>query len=313
MRLITPKRRGVNSARGRYYLMILLVEVLQIVAPVFILASIGYGWVRLGLDYDIVFVTRLTMSLAVPCLIFSALVQTQVEPALLRDAALAGLVAYGAVGLAVFLFCRITGLSRRTFWHPLTFGNTGNIGLPLALFAFGNEGIGFAVIVFAVMAILSFTIGVYAVSGGGSLKSVVGEPMVAATVLGGLCLTLGYRPPVWILNSIDLVGQTGIPLMLITLGVAIYQLVPGSVGRAFFLSIGKFVLCFAIAYATGLAFGLPDVAVAVLVLQLITPVAVTSYMLAEKYKADSSEVAGLVVVSTLLSVIALPITLALFI
>jgi predicted permease len=72
----------------------------------------------------------------------------------------------------------------------------------------------------------------------------------------------------------------------------------------------KVVVCVAGAWVVGRAFGLDDTAFAVLVLQVATPVAVTSYLLAEKYGADAQSVAGLVVVSTLLSVVALPVLLA---
>ena len=291
----------------------LLLEVLQIVAPVFALAGIGYGWVRLGMDYPVEFVTRLAMSLAVPCLIFSALVKTEIDLSILRDTALASLLAYSAVGIAVIAATRLFSLEPRTFWAPVTFGNTGNLGLPVALFAFGAEGLGLAVVIFAVMAILSFTLGVWVVSGGGSLLTAVREPLVAATVLGGICLVMDWSPPLWAMNSLDLVGQMAIPMMLITLGVAISRLVPAAILRATVISLTKFALCLAAALWAGRIVGLSDLAVGVLVLQLTTPVAVTSYMLAEKYNADAGEVAGLVVVSTLFSVLSIPLTLAFFI
>lgn len=291
----------------------LVLEVLQIVAPVFILAGIGYTWVRVGLEYKVEFVTRLTMTLAIPCLIFTALVRSRVDPVTLRDTALAALAAYVAVGLGAWAMLRLRGMSLRTFLPPLTFGNTGNLGLPLALFAFGNTGFDFAVVVFAVMAILSFTAGVWVVSGNGSPLLALKEPMFGASVLGGVFLMEGWGLPVWVMNTLDLVGQIGIPLMLITLGVAISRLHPGAVGRAAWLSLFKMALCVAVALGAGLWFGLPPVALGVLVLQVSTPVAVTNYMLAEKYGANSGEVAGLVVVSTLMSVAAIPAILAFFI
>ncbi len=292
--------------------MSLLLEVLQIVAPVFILAGIGFVWVKLGLEYRVQFVTRLAMTLAIPCLIFVALVETEINPAALRDTALATLVAYGALGAGLLVFCWLFRLQIRTFWAPLTFGNTGNLGLPLAFFAFGPEGFGFAVVIFAIMAVLSFTIGIYAVSGGGSLLNAIKEPMVGATLLGGLFLVMNWSLPEWSMNTLELIGQMGIPLMLVTLGVAISRLHPGAILRATILSILKLIACFAVALWAGLQFDLDRIALAVLVLQVTTPVAVTSYMLAEKYEANATEVAGLVVVSTLLSVIAIPLILALF-
>lgn len=294
--------------------MSLVLQVAQIVAPVFALAAIGYAWVRwLGWNYDVEFVTRLSMTLSIPCLIFMALMRSDVEPSLLRDTVLAAIIAYVAVGGLVWALVRGLGLDIRTFWAPITFGNTGNVGLPVALFAFGQIGFDMAVVIFAVMAILSFTFGVWVVAGGGSPVTAIREPLVWGAVLGSLFLAMGWRTPPVVGATLDLVGQMAIPLMLITLGVAISRLQPRALGRAFWLCLAKLAICTAAPLAVGLWFGLPRLALGVLVLQVATPVAVTSYMLATKYKAGPDEVAGLVVVSTLMSVIAIPVTLAFFV
>ena len=142
----------------------LILTVLEVVAPVFILALIGLIWVRLGHEYSVTFVTKLAMTLSVPCLIFTALMNTEIEPQALATLTLASIVAYVAVGVLALLAVWAAGLSMRTYLAPLTFGNTGNLGLPLALFAFGDIGLDLAVVVFAVMAVFSFTIGVWVVA-----------------------------------------------------------------------------------------------------------------------------------------------------
>jgi predicted permease len=288
----------------------LFLTVLQVIAPVGILTLIGYFWVKAGIEYRMEFVTRLSMTLAVPCLIFTGLMKSEVDPSALTAVMLAAIVAYGALSLIFWAFILITGFERRTYLAPLIFGNTGNLGLPLALFAFGQTGFGYAIVIFAVMVVWSFTFGIWLVAGGGSLSKVIREPMVAATLLGALFLWQGWQTPIWLTNSLDLVGQIGIPMMLITLGVAVARLQPGQLGRAIWLSGLRVIICIAVGFAAGLYFQLEPVALAVLVLQVSTPVAVTSYMLAEKYGADSEAVAGLVIVSTLLSVATLPLTLA---
>jgi predicted permease len=199
-----------------------------------------------------------------------------------------------------------------TYWAPLTFGNTGNLGLPIALFAFGQAGFDLAVVIFAVMAILSFTFGVWVVAGGGNPVTAVKEPLVWGTVAGSVFLALGWGVPAWAGATLDLVGQMAIPLMLLTLGVAIARLKPSALWPAFWLCLAKLAICTIVPLGVGLAFGLPRQSLAVLVLQVATPVAVTSYMLAAKYDARPDEVAGLVVVSTLLSVPAIPLLLAAF-
>jgi predicted permease len=288
----------------------LALTVLNITAPVFLLAAVGFVWVKLGFEYRVEFVTRMAMTLAVPCLIFVALMNIEVAPEAVATLTVASFVAYGLVMVGCFALVKLAKLDSKTFLAPLIFGNTGNLGLPLALFAFGEVGLGYAVVVFAVMAILSFTIGIWMVAGAGSFKRVVQEPLVGATLLGALFLWQGWKTPEFLTNAIELIGQMAIPMMLITLGVAVARLQTKAMGQAVVLSVVKLVICAAAGWGAARWFGLDPVAAGVLILQVATPVAVTSYLLAEKYGADAQPVAGLVVASTLLSVLALPLILA---
>ena len=287
----------------------LILTVFQIVAPVFILAAIGFTWVKIGWSYEIEFVTRLAMTLSVPALIFVALMKANISADTLSNLFLSSLIAYLFLALIFWITGKIFKLNMATYWAPLIFGNTGNLGLPLAMFAFGEIGLGYAVVVFAVMAIGSFSIGVWMVSGGGSINKVFKEPMVWATLLGALFLIQGWHTPKWATNTLELLGQMAIPLMLITLGVALARLKINLISRAIILSILKLCVSVGVAWIIGIYFELNDIAFAVLVMQIATPVAVTSYLLAQKYGADANEVAGLVIASTALSVFALPVLL----
>ena len=287
----------------------LILTVFQIVAPVFILAAIGFTWVKIGWSYEIEFVTRLAMTLSVPAPIFVALMKANISADTLSNLFLSSLIAYLFLALIFWVTGKIFKLNMATYWAPLIFGNTGNLGLPLAMFAFGEVGLGYAVVVFAVMAIGSFSIGVWMVSGGGSINKVFKEPMVWATLLGALFLIQGWQTPKWATNTLELLGQMAIPLMLITLGVALARLRINLISRAIILSILKLCVSVGVAWIIGIYFELNDIAFAVLVMQIATPVAVTSYLLAQKYGADANEVAGLVIASTALSVFALPVLL----
>ena len=111
----------------------LVFNVFQISAPVFFLAAIGFIWVKLGFEYKIEFVTRLAMTLALPCLIFVALMNTNISSDTLWAICFATIGAYAFVTIICFLLVKITKLDITTFLAPLTFGNTGNLGLPLSL------------------------------------------------------------------------------------------------------------------------------------------------------------------------------------
>jgi predicted permease len=183
--------------------------------------------------------------------------------------------------------------------------------LPLALFAFGDSGLALAVVVFAVMLVWNFTFGLWLVSGGGAPGRLLRDPIMIASVLGVVFAWQGWGVPLWLDNALGLIGQVSIPLMLITLGVAVARLRAAGLARAAVIAALRLGLCAAVAVAVGLIFALPAQPFAVLVLQLATPVAVTSYLLAEKYGADADAVAALVIASTVLSLVTLPVTIGL--
>ncbi|MEO1796375.1 MAG: AEC family transporter [Pseudomonadota bacterium] len=288
----------------------LTLTVLEIVAPVFALAGIGFVWVKLGLEYRVEFVTRLAMTLGIPALIFVALMETEIDPSALSRIVLASVATYAALTVAVGMIVWFAGLNSRTWHAPLVMSNTGNIGLPLAFFAFGDEGLGFAVAVFAVSTVYAFTFGLWLVTRTSNPLNLIKEPMVGATLLGALFLWQGWQTPDVVTNTLRLIGQLGIPLMLITLGVAIARISPSNISRSAIMAVVKIALCAGVATAIGLAFDLPKVAFGILILQFAAPAAVTSYLIAEKYGADAEPVAGLVVLTTALSVITLPLILA---
>ena len=289
----------------------MLLQVLEIVAPVFLLALVGYGWKRLGHPFDIAFVSRLAMQVSVPALIFSVLSGIEVDPRAFRDLALASLALYGLIMVASWALIRLAGLDRRAFLAPFIFGNTGNVGLPVALFAFGEEGLAYAMVVFAVMAALSFTIGVALVAGRSSPFEAFKQPIFYGAILGIVFAAYDLPVPDVIDKTLSLAGQVAIPVMLITLGVAVAQLDVRDFGRALSMSLAKVAVCALAAVAVIGAFDLPYVAAGALALQAIMPVAVTNYLLATRYDADPGSVAGLVVISTLVSVAVVPLTLAL--
>jgi predicted permease len=288
----------------------MLLQVLEIVAPVFLLALAGYVWRRSGLPFDVPFVSRLSMQVSVPALLFSVLSRIEIDPVVFRDLALASLALYAAIGVAAAVVVGGAGLDRRAFLAPFIFGNTGNVGLPLALFAYGEQGLAYAMVVFAVMAVLSFTIGVWMTTGRGSPLEALKQPIVYGAALGALFAAQGWPVPTLIHTSLSLAGQMAIPMMLMTLGVAVAQLDVRDFNRALAISLAKLALCGVAGVATAAVFGLDRVAAGALILQAIMPVAVTNYLLAARYDADPDAVAGLVVVSTLVSVLAIPAALA---
>ncbi len=290
--------------------LIIFFTVLEVVTPVFLLAAIGYSWVKLGFEYRVEFVTRLAMTLAIPALVFTSLTQNTINPQFLSEMIIVVCMAYALVSVLGLIFTFIFKLDLRTFLMPLISGNTGNLGLPLCFLAFGKDGLGYAVIVFAFTSIVAFTFGLWVVSGTRSFKQPLKEPLVPATILGLLFMFYGWEIPKILTNALNLIAQMAIPLMLITLGVAVARLKTRLAFKTLVISISKIMIGTSVGIAVGYQFSLPYEAFAVLVIQMSMPVAVTSYLLAEKYGANSEAVAGLVVTSTFLTTFTTPLLLS---
>ncbi len=289
----------------------MVLTVLEITAPAFLLAAAGFFWAKKGLPYDTAFVTRLGTGLAVPCLIFSTLARTEIEPGALARMLGSTLLLYALFWLVFGAGLKLAGLPLRVFLPPTAMNNSGNLGLPICLYAFGPEGLALGIVLFAAMVIIQFSFGVWYVSGQGRLRDAAKQPMIWSAVLGVAAAALQFRPPTFLDNAIGLAGQMAIPLMVLTLGVSIATIRARSVARAAAISTARFVAAGAIALGVGRLLGLEGLALSVLVLQSIMPAPVTNYLLALKFDAHPEEVASLVVVSTVLSIVFIPLALAL--
>lgn len=288
----------------------LVLPVFEICAPVILLTLLGLFWAKTGNSYDIDLVTKLVMNMAIPCLIFIALMQTKINSETLTNIFFA--TAFALILITVTMFCavKVLRLNLRTFFAPLIFANSANLGIPICLFAFGIPGFEYAIFIFSIMAVYSLTFGVWVMSGGGSPIKLFKEPLVISVFLGMLFLFKGWETPDFLTSTINLVGQMAIPLMLLTLGVTVANLRSSGLLKLIFPSILKFVLCLICALITVRVFDLESIPAAALIIQITMPVAVSSYMLTEKYGNDPKTVAALVIVSTMMGVVYIPVTLA---
>jgi predicted permease len=287
-----------------------ILEIFSILAPVFACAGIGFLWAHRGGGYDEELITRLIMNLGAPCLIFSELASLEVPPATMAQmvgSALAAMLIFALVTSGVL---RLTRLPAHTFLSPIVFPNTGNMGLPLCLFAFGPEGLAFATAFFTAVSITHFTAGIWIWSGRASVRELLRTPISYAATLAALVLATGASVPVWIQNATTLLGGMTIPLMLLTLGVSLSRMQVRHVSRALGFSLLRLGLGFATGVALANALGLEGIPRGVVILECSMPVAVFNYVLARRYERSPEEVAGLVVVSTLLAFALLPLLLA---
>ena len=284
----------------------MITEILGIIAPVLICISIGFVWAKAGRNFDTPMVTFLVTYFSTPALVFYTL--ATVELSMDSLFAMGGAAVAANVVLAILgaLTLKIFGLSQRTFLQSLTWPNVGNIGLPLCLLAFGEEGLALAIGFFAVYVVIQLTIGVAFVSGQFSLKSLIAMPIIPATIIATVVLIAELSVPQWILSTTSLIGDLTIPLMLITLGVSLASLKVVNISRNVWLAIFRLGVGFAVGVGIAWLFGLEGPARGVVILQCALPVAVFSYLFAQLYERQPDEVASLVVISTTLSIATLP-------
>lgn len=284
----------------------MIVELLSIVAPVFVCAGIGFVWARLERPFDTEFVTTLVTNVATPCLVFATLANADLELAALvrmSGAAVCAMAAFTCIGGAVLGLAR---LPVRAYLPPLIFPNVGNMGLPLSLLTFGEAGLALGIAYFVVGSIGMFTLGVGLASGATSLRQILRVPMIYAVVLALPFLGGGVTPPAWLDNTTRLVGGMMVPLMLIALGLSLSRLRLASLRRSLALSLLRLSMGFAVAVGLAEALGYEGAARGVLVIQASMPAAVFNYLFALRYGRAPEEVAGMVVMSTALSLITLP-------
>lgn len=285
-------------------------QLFSILVPVYLCIAVGYVWRRIGRPIDNQLIADLCMNLGAPCLVFSSLVALDVElTALVRLAVIipTAFVIFAVVGYAGL---RMAGLPIRSFLAPMIFPNTGNLGLPICFFAFGAEGLLYAVVVFALTSAIQFTLGQWIWSGKISFRQLFRTPLVYAVLAALLVIATDSEVPTWLLRTTQSFGGITIPLMQFTLGVSLATLRVKRLPRSFALGMMRLSMGFGVGVGLASAFELTGVIRGVVILDCAMPAAVINYLFAEKFNRDPDEVAGVVVASTTMSLVALPLILA---
>ena len=283
--------------------------VLSVVAPVLATVLIGFGWTRLGYRLDSKEVTSLISDVATPCLIISTFLSSRLSfEAFISIATAAGtaILLFTAFGA---LILRLLRLRLRTFLPSIAFPNAGNLGLPLALYAFGPEGLGYAIGFFSMSFVANYTIGQAIAAGKANWRGLLRAPILYGVAAGILLAYSGVSLPAWAKATVDLIGNMTVPLMLLMLGSSLSLLKVGSFGRATIVSVIRIGLGAAVGILVAWIFGLTGPMRAVLILQCANPVAVYNYLFAQRWNNQPEEVAGVVVISTLLSILTIPFLL----
>jgi predicted permease len=289
----------------------LIASLVAVAAPVLLVSAAGYVWGWRQLPFDHEFVTRIVTLIGSPALVFVTLSQSHFS---LQD-----LWRMGGASLACLIFfaivatigLRMAGLSLRVYLPSLVFPNIGNMGLPICLYAFGERGLALAMVYFTVCTIGQFTFGPGIAMGRLTVGGVFRVPFLYAATLAVVCAQSGFASPQWLTNTLTMIGNLTIPLMLLGLGVALAQLVAKNKARQFTLALARLGLGLAGGLGVSQLFGLQGAERGVLIIQSAMPTAVFNYLFARAHGSDPDEVAGLVLLSTLVSYVSLPAIVAL--
>lgn len=285
-------------------------QILSTLLPVFLIAGCGalYGRFRTP---DIRGLNVLNMELFVPMLIFAVLADQKAPLQDYAGLALAATVVVLGSGVILYPLTRLLNLNPKTFLPPMMFNNSGNMGLPLLVLAFGEAALPAAVVLFIVEMLLHFSVGLHMLDPHTSIIQRLRLPVVFASIAGLTVNLGGVMLPDWLLQTLNMLGEVCIPLMLFTLGVRMLDVdfsdwKLGMLG-AIACPLSGLLLAWPMIYLLDL----PGLQIAALWVFAALPPAVLNYMVAEQYQQEPHKVASLVLLSNLGSLIVMPIVLGL--
>ncbi|MFV8569611.1 AEC family transporter [Marinobacter sp. SBS5] len=288
----------------------MIAQILATMLPVFLIAGCGalYGRYRTP---DIQGLNLLNMELFVPMLVFAVLADQQAPLQHYGWLALAATVVVLGSGIILYPLARVLDLNLKTFLPPMMFNNSGNMGIPLLVLAFGEAALPAAIVLFIVEMLLHFSVGLYMLDPHTSVLKRLRQPIVFASIAGLAVNFSGVALPSWLLEALNMLGGVCIPLMLFALGVRMLDVdfsdwKLGMIG-AIACPLSGLVLAWPL-----IAFlDLPGLQVAALWVFAALPPAVLNYMVAEQYRQEPHKVASLVLISNLGSLVVMPIVLGL--
>jgi hypothetical protein len=287
---------------------VLLTRILGIIFPIFAIVSVGYAYGRWR-RVDMSMVNTMNMDVLVPALLFFVLSSKNFDLARYGDLALgaaAVVIGSGVLALAVAWLAR---LQAKTLVPPMMFTNTGNMGLPLAVFAFGEQALPAAVMLLIVTNGLHFTLGTFLMDHRAALLGVIRKPIVAATLLGLGFNLLGWTLPGPVSITVEMLGQASIPLLLFSLGVRLTEvdLRDWKIG-----ALGA-VLC----PVTGIVMvlmlrpllDLTPLQSGLFLVYGALPPAVLNFLVAEQFNQEPKNVASIVLLGNLAATVSIPLAL----
>lgn len=195
----------------------ILLSVVNVIGPILLIVLAGYAYAKLH-PAEMTFVNRANMDIFVPALIFSSLTHGEWSLNALGPILIVAAVIVLLPGILSIPLVKILKLDHRVVIPPIMFNNSGNLGIPLIVFAFGEQYLPLAVLLFIVETFLHFSVGMVIVNRGKGSIDFLRSPIIWATVLAIVAHETAVEMPMAIDRGIKLIGEIAIPLMLFGLG-----------------------------------------------------------------------------------------------
>jgi len=286
----------------------MIYQIFGIIFPVVAIVLVGYFYAT-KFQPNMDSANTININIFLPALMFSVLSKESFQIQNYQILALSGVIVILGSGVIAWIVAKALSINIKTFVPPMMFNNTGNIGLPLAVLAFGEIALGAAVVLFAIEMLLHFTFGAYILSKNTNFMSIFGSPILIATLAGLSVNIIDFELWLPITQMIDLLGQAAIPLLLFTLGTRLIGINFGDwklgVLGSFLCPLSGLVVILIVVQF----FELEHLHYQQLILFSVLPPAVLNHMMAEKYQQQPETVASIVMIGNIGSLIVLPMAL----
>ena len=288
------------------------IKLFEVLFPVFFVLFIGYYLGKKNSKIDTTFITTFAANIGSPAMIIYSLNAEFITFEVFKSYFWYYLIAiscFFVVGVSLLYLLKVKDIIREL--PPLLMPNTGNLGLPLSLFAYGQSGLGVAGAISALIILFHFTVGVFLADRKFNFDVVIKSPPFYAIIISVILLYYNIKLPTFVENTSSLLTYATIFLILMSLGIALTRLKVFSFNKALVCSVGRVILGPIIGFGVIKIFNLNGFAAGVLLIQCSMPSAVLNYLIATMYSSKKivDSVASTIVVSTFMSFITIPIVI----
>ena len=284
------------------------IKIFEVIFPVFFVIGIGYFLGKKNPKFDTNFITNFAGNIGTPAMIFYTVTTTGITLDVFINYfiyAIIMIAGFAVIGL-ILLFLLKKDLSMEL--PPLILPNTGNMGVPICLFAYGTQGLGVASAVASVIILFHFTLGVFLARKKFSIDILIKSPPVYAIIISVIFLYFKIKTPIFLENTTFLLTYATIFLVLMSLGIALTRF-KFSLKNSIIMSVCRVLLGPLIAYTIIYNFKLSGLAAGVLLIQSAMPSAILNYLVGSMYspKKVVDSIASTIVISTLMSFATIPV------